>query len=57
MNDKTVLVFGSNKGIGFATLRNFLILELKYLHKEKLIETLDSIGKLNDKNIIPINLI
>ena len=32
MNDKTVLVTGSNKGIGFATLRNFLILELKYLH-------------------------
>ena len=39
MNDKTVLVTGSNKGIGFKTLKKLSNSGAKYLHAlEKLIK-------------------
>ena len=56
MNDKTVLVTGSNKGIGFATLKKLSNSGAKIFACVRKIDRnfLDSIGKLNDKNIIPI---
>ena len=56
MNDKTVLVTGSNKGIGFATLKKLSNSGAKIFACVRKIDRnfLDSIGKLNDKNIVPI---